>query len=743
MLTSTAPVLALSDKQKKVFNKGIYYYNVESCQIAVEREESSEASPDGDLASLAAQMLENSNITYWTNNGVNTRDVVEALKEGRKAYTTAPDGQPEEADLNPNILKFILEASKKGKVMVNALTDKDHSTNSNHYKGLAVDLDSGAGNTTVPVSTLITIARKYGGVKNNESHHHFDFLQRPSASDPQDAPQPAESSSSGDEGEEETRINPNDITFPDLPEEGMASAIEKFIKKTKPNSKLKGAGQKLVASAKNSNINPFLVIALAKKESQLADPSDYNVRNGNNAFGRTATASQPNFQGARLWYKWSSVPASVDHTARENNRDSGDHPAYLRSVYNSELDSNDLTALMNKYAPPHENDTALYIREIKADMTEMTKLTGSHTGGSNDSTGSCKCGVGGSGADGALSGSENAEKAFNFFVSKGFSPEQAAGIVGNLAQESSAGLNPKLVEQGPYSGGVRESETVPGPIGPQGQPGYGIAQWTTPSRKEHLKRFADEQNKPVSSLELQLSFIIEEMGSLNAEIKAMNSGDIVREAALRFHSGYERSADTAAMLEERVSSGKEILTKYGSGATSTSSGESTSCVTNEEGAGEVTGEYGFPLPKKFYNQDKAAFNKPHHGTNPAIDIPVPVGTPVYSITAGTVVLAPVGGDCGTGVLINTDAGIEYVYCHGTDGGSVNGAKQGDKVKPGQLIMHSGNTGRSSGPHLHIQIRVNGSLSCPQKLLIGIAENNPVKEESLPKSGCNSGSNPNV
>lgn len=130
--------------------------------------------PSGDVKALAIQMLANKNITYWTNNGVNTRDVVVALSEGKPAYTTCANAPKRTTpQLNPNILKFILEAAGQTNVNVNALTDKCHdSSTSNHYSGEAVDLDLKSG----PLSILNPIAAKYGGSKNNETdHHHYDF----------------------------------------------------------------------------------------------------------------------------------------------------------------------------------------------------------------------------------------------------------------------------------------------------------------------------------------------------------------------------------------------------------------------------------------------------------------------------------------------------------------------------------------------------------------------------------------
>ena len=175
---------AASDDIQKLRNQGIYYYDKQSDCSTLDANSDNISTNNGDTTSaslqdLAKQMLDNKKITYWTNNGINTRDVVVALSEGKKAYTTAPNASNKEVDLNPNILLFILDASKEGKIMVNALTDKTHTDGSNHYQGLAVDIDNGAGNTTVPLATLINIAKTYGGTKNSEtSHYHFDFTDR-------------------------------------------------------------------------------------------------------------------------------------------------------------------------------------------------------------------------------------------------------------------------------------------------------------------------------------------------------------------------------------------------------------------------------------------------------------------------------------------------------------------------------------------------------------------------------------
>lgn len=149
---------------------------------------------------------------------------------------------------------------------------------------------------------------------------------------------------------------------------------------------------------------------------------------------------------------------------------------------------------------------------------------------------------------------------------------------------------------------------------------------------------------------------------------------------------------------------------------------------------ELVGELAWPVDKSFYDEHPVWFTKPHHDY-PASDIPVPTGTNVYAMLRGRVVSAPTGGTCGQGVTIDTPPNIRITYCHGTDGGSVDGAHEGDEVQAGALIMHSDDTGRSSGPHLHVQIKIGGVNHCPQPLFQGMAAGTPPDLESLPTSGC--------
>lgn len=99
----------------------------------------------------------------------------------------------------------------------------------------------------------------------------------------------------------------------------------------------------------------------------------------------------------------------------------------------------------------------------------------------------------------------------------------------------------------------------------------------------------------------------------------------------------------------------------------------------------------------------------HRGT----DFAVEQGTPVQPIAGGTVTDVGWDGDFGYRVVItHTVDGqlIESTYGHMVDGSSP--LKVGDKVKTGELIGKVGSTGKSTGPHLHLQIKVQGIIVDP-------------------------------
>jgi murein DD-endopeptidase MepM/ murein hydrolase activator NlpD len=92
-----------------------------------------------------------------------------------------------------------------------------------------------------------------------------------------------------------------------------------------------------------------------------------------------------------------------------------------------------------------------------------------------------------------------------------------------------------------------------------------------------------------------------------------------------------------------------------------------------------------------------------------IDLAGPHGTPIYATADGTVVDAGFNsGGYGNLVKLDHGRGIETRYGHL----SLIGVRVGDRVKRGQLIGRMGSTGRSTGSHLHYEVRIDGRAVNP-------------------------------
>ncbi len=95
-----------------------------------------------------------------------------------------------------------------------------------------------------------------------------------------------------------------------------------------------------------------------------------------------------------------------------------------------------------------------------------------------------------------------------------------------------------------------------------------------------------------------------------------------------------------------------------------------------------------------------------------LDIGAPIGTPIKASAGGTVTFSGYKGSYGYMVVISHGNGIETYYGHC----SKLYATVGQSVNQGDVIAAVGNTGNSTGPHLHLEIRVNGVAYNPQNYL---------------------------
>jgi len=98
--------------------------------------------------------------------------------------------------------------------------------------------------------------------------------------------------------------------------------------------------------------------------------------------------------------------------------------------------------------------------------------------------------------------------------------------------------------------------------------------------------------------------------------------------------------------------------------------------------------------------------KPHNG----IDLSMPIGTEIFSIEEGTVIKTNFDSVSGLYIIIDHGNNLTSKYLHL----SKIFVKLNEKVEQGQLIALSGNTGLTTGPHLHFSIQKNGIPIDPAK-----------------------------
>ena len=116
----------------------------------------------------------------------------------------------------------------------------------------------------------------------------------------------------------------------------------------------------------------------------------------------------------------------------------------------------------------------------------------------------------------------------------------------------------------------------------------------------------------------------------------------------------------------------------------------------------ITSEFG-------YRKDPFTGKTKGHG---GMDLAVPTGTSVRAALPGTVTVSQYSSSYGYYVMIDHGGGLATLYAHN----SKLLVKVGQTVEAGDIVSLSGSTGRSTGPHLHFEVRVNGERTNPRSYL---------------------------
>ena len=186
----------------------------------------------------------------------------------------------------------------------------------------------------------------------------------------------------------------------------------------------------------------------------------------------------------------------------------------------------------------------------------------------------------------------------------------------------------------------------------------------TEQKKTSLKSLKNEKEDYVAQLTAEEKEVQEEIEELEEENRKI--ANEIKEAQIRYQK----------QLEEL---------KNNSGSSSSQSG--SGYFIRPVSSGPITAT-------AYYSSGK------FHG---AVDYGVSVGTPVKAAADGVVMTTKnLSSSYGTYVVIQHANGLQTYYAHGKSG-SIS-VEPGEIVKQGQQIMLSGNTGNSSGPHLHFEVR---------------------------------------
>jgi murein DD-endopeptidase MepM/ murein hydrolase activator NlpD len=217
------------------------------------------------------------------------------------------------------------------------------------------------------------------------------------------------------------------------------------------------------------------------------------------------------------------------------------------------------------------------------------------------------------------------------------------------------------------------------------------------------RRGLEEERARVATLEAGQAAVTGELQAADHECKAaLEEVEAARAAKKATLASIEKSEKMWAQQEDQLlaDSGRiEALLKKAKSSTPPKAGKG---VLSWPVPGPVTSGFGYRIHPIF------KVRKLHTG----IDLAGATGDPIKAAAAGTVIFVGWRGGYGKCTIIDHGGGLATLYAHQS---SIL-VSQGQVVKRGSVIGKVGGTGYSTGPHLHFEVRVNGSPVDPMKYL---------------------------
>lgn len=208
-----------------------------------------------------------------------------------------------------------------------------------------------------------------------------------------------------------------------------------------------------------------------------------------------------------------------------------------------------------------------------------------------------------------------------------------------------------------------------------------------------LEKVAQEKQTIINQKKAERQAVLE---------RAMNDRDTADRA---YNELMASSASITAMLQQRAAeraAAAAAASQGGSGG-----GATTTWV---QGTGQLAAPVNAPITSDFGWRIHPIYgtSRLHAGTDFGVD----EGTPVHAADGGVVVEAGWISGYGYTVIIDHGNGMSTLYAHNSD----VAVSPGQTVSKGQVVSYSGNTGGSTGPHLHFEVRINGEPTDPMGYL---------------------------